>query len=404
VVARPDLADGRVDPELTHLLLAITQDHHVTISVFVTGHSLCVHGGNTLPCEGGASISMHAYGRAADIVEVDGEAVSATSGRAWELLRAIVALPAGERPNEIGVPWRALDGTAGIFSDADHDHHLHVAFQPDGPITTLPDGLLPEQLPPDVRCATPLTGSGPSPALVLAADGRTAAVGGQAGLGDACADLGDARAVDVALTADCQAAWVLDDRGHVHALGDAPLFGDASGLASVALLAGTGGYRIVTPAGRVLGFGDRPSLGDAADVVDLGGRRVVAAADTPDGGGYWLLTDDGGVLSIGDAEFAGSLADVEHDAAPVGLAASPDGGGYWILTADGGVFAFGDAPYLGAGPGGAVAIRASGDGYAVVTADGAVHGLGTAAGAALDAPATAPDGSPVPTTAAALCG
>ncbi len=228
--ARQDLANGRVDPELTHLLLAITQGHHVTVSVFATGHSLCVHGGNTLPCTG-SSISMHAYGRAADIVEVDGEDVSADSARAWDLLRAIVALPVGERPNEIGVPWRALDGRAGIFSDADHDHHLHVAFEPDSPIASLPEGALPEVLPPDVRCAPrSRSGSGSTGVLLLAADGRTAAIGGLAAVGDACADLGDARAVDVALTADCLGAWVLDDGGHVLALGGAPLFGDASGL------------------------------------------------------------------------------------------------------------------------------------------------------------------------------
>jgi hypothetical protein len=399
--ARQDLANGRVDPELTHLLLAITQEHRVTVSVFITGHSLCVHGGNTLPCPG-SSISMHAYGRAVDILDVDGEAVSADSERAWDLLRAIVALPAAERPNEIGVPWRALDGQAGIFSDADHDHHLHLAFQPDGPITTVPDGFLPDALPPDVRCATPLSGSGSTGALLLAADGRTATVGGLPARGDACADLGAARAVDVALTADCQAAWVLDDAGRVHALGDAPLFGDASGLASVALLAGDAGYRIVTAGGRVLGFGDQPSLGDATDVADLGDRSVVAAAATPDGGGYWLLSDDGGILSFGDASFEGSLADVDHAAAPVAIAATADGAGYWILTADGAVFAFGDAPYLGAGPGGAVAIRATAGGYSIVTADGRVHGHG-GPDAALDAPATAPDGSPVPITAAAIC-
>jgi hypothetical protein len=340
---------------------------------------------------------MHVYGRAVDIVEVDGEPVSADSERSWELLRELVALPADQRPNEIGVPWRALDGLAGIFSDADHDHHLHVAFEPDGP---LPD-LLPDQIPADVRCAAPLTGSG-GPALLVAADGRAAAIGGVAVVGDVCAQLAGTRVVDAAFTADCQAAWVLDDRGHLFALGDAPLFGDASGVHAVALLAGGGGYRIVTVDGRVLGFGDRPSLGDAADVADLGDRSVVAAAGTPDGSGYWLLTDDGGVLSFGDAAFAGSLADVDHGAPPVAIAASSSGG-YWILTADGNVYAFGDAPYLGPGPGGAVALRAAGDGYAVLTADGHLTGLAGAPEAWLDS-ATDPEADPPPPiTTAATC-
>jgi hypothetical protein len=398
--SRRDLADGRVNPQLTRLLLAVTREHRITVSVFVTGHTLCVDGTNAAPCDA-SSVSMHAYGRAVDILEVDGEPVSAESERAWDVLGFLVSRPDAERPNEIGVPWRALDPLPGIFSDADHDHHLHVAFEPDGPLSDeLLEGVLPDAMPPDARCATPLAGTGTAPALLLAADGRTVAVGGLGPVGDACADLGDARAVDVALTADCQAGWVLDDRGHLHALGAAPLFGDASGEASVALLAGAGGYRIVTPAGRVLGFGDRPSLGDAADVADLGDRVVVAAAATPGGAGYWLLTDDGGVLSFGDATFAGALAEVASDATPVGIAASPSGAGYWILTADGGIFAFGDAAYLGGTGGPAVAVRADHGGYTVVTADGRLHGFAGGTDGGLDTDATA---APETAVSAAVC-
>ena len=171
--ARQDLADGRVNPHLTRLLLAVTREHRVTVSVswVVTGHSLCVHGGNVPPCEH-SSVSMHVYGRAVNILDVDGEAVSERTARAaWELLRFLVALPADQRPNEIGVPWPIIGGLPGIFSDADHDHHLHVAFEPDGPAPELPCPTSCRPTP-DMR-HTPLSPvPGSTPALLVAADER----------------------------------------------------------------------------------------------------------------------------------------------------------------------------------------------------------------------------------------
>ena len=381
-LARQDLADGRVNPQLTRLLLAATRRHTLSVSTLVSGHSLCVDGGNVPPCEQ-SSVSMHIYGRAVDITAVDGEPVSADSVRAWDLLGYLVSLPTGQRPNEIGVPWRALDQLSGIFSDADHDHHLHVAFEPDG---SVPEPI-PESWPgPDV-CSAPAGSLDSTPGLLLTAAGQSPGLGGLSAAGDACGTLGEARAVDIATTSDCQGSWILDHHGGLHANGTAPLLGDASGQDTVALLAGPGGYRIVTSGGRVLGFGDRPSLGDAAQLAD---HWIVAAAETPGGGGYWLLADDGGVLTFGDALFAGSLAELDHLAGPVGIATTPSGGGYWILTADGGVFAFGDAAYTGNGPSGAVAIRANGGGYTVVTADGRLHGLAGGTSGGLDeAPASA---------------
>jgi hypothetical protein len=396
--ARQDLADGRIHPHLTRLLLAATRRWTVTVTTFASGHALCVDGTNVPPCEG-SSVSMHVYGRAVDIVAVDDDPVSAESTRAWDLLSFLVSLPADQRPNEIGVPWRALDPLPGIFSDADHDGHLHVAYEADGP----EPALLPATLPPACT-VTGSAGAASVPGLLLTADGQTPGLAGFTAAGDVCGTLTGSTAVDVALTPDCQGSWILDGLGRLHAFGTAPLLGDAAGTPGVALLPGPDGYRIVTRDGYVLGFGGRPPLGDARDLpeeVALGDRTVVAAADVPDGSGYWLLTDDGGVLSFGAAAYAGSLAEVEHHAVPVGIAATPSGRGYWVLTADGGVFAFGDAPYLGGATvepdAPAVAIRAHGGGYAVITADGRLQGLGSGAEGALDARPMAP------VVSAALC-
>jgi hypothetical protein len=116
-----DLKAGKIDPRVVSVLGAVAEKHRISISAMVSDHSKLTAGG---------SISNHYYGRAVDISMVDGRPVSPGNIAARQLAVALTRLPADIRPSEIGSPWQ-LPGTAD-FSDADHQNHIHVAF--DDPI------------------------------------------------------------------------------------------------------------------------------------------------------------------------------------------------------------------------------------------------------------------------------
>lgn len=65
-----------------------------------------------------------------------------------------------------------------------------------------------------------------------------------------------------------------------------------------------GGGWDVDASGQVSAVGNAPDYGDLTGVVL--NRPIVGMASTPDGGGYWLVASDGGVFAFGDAEFEGS--------------------------------------------------------------------------------------------------
>ena len=170
-----------------------------------------------------------------------------------------------------------------------------------------------------------------------AVDGVGAAAEGSAtSVGSAC------DAVAVAATPDGQGYWIALSTGGVLSLGDAQLYGDASGS----------------------------------------GTPIVGMASTPDGKGYWLVGANGAVLPYGDALFYGPSS-VPLSASIVGMAATPDGKGYWLVASDGSVFSYGDANFYGSpAPSSSpiVAVRAdtSGTGYWVLEADGQVLPYGSA--------------------------
>ena len=69
-----------------------------------------------------------AFGRAVDIGQIDGEPVSPFNDAARAAVLALAALPAPLRPDELGSPFADLSGLPGLFSDDDHQDHLHVGY------------------------------------------------------------------------------------------------------------------------------------------------------------------------------------------------------------------------------------------------------------------------------------
>jgi hypothetical protein len=118
-----DLRAGRIDPRVVALLDHLSREHRITVSSMRSDHGTYTAGG---------SVSNHASGRAVDIATVDGQPVSPGNAAARKLAESLAALDPRLRPTEIGTPW-ALDGPA-YFTDADHQDHLHLAYDdPPGP-------------------------------------------------------------------------------------------------------------------------------------------------------------------------------------------------------------------------------------------------------------------------------
>jgi hypothetical protein len=116
-----DLRSGRMDPRIVTILDAVGKHHRITVSALISDHD--VHTAN-------GSVSNHHYGRAADIATVDGQPVTPGNKAAHRLALALLKLDPRLRPTELGSPWNLGDPVA--FTDADHQNHIHVAF--DDPI------------------------------------------------------------------------------------------------------------------------------------------------------------------------------------------------------------------------------------------------------------------------------
>jgi hypothetical protein len=119
--AEADVGAGRVDPRVLAALLALSQRFSLAgVGPIVTGHSYYVAGTNRP--------SNHAFGRAVDIGSIDGELVSRANGAARQAALALASLSAPLRPDEIGSPFAELSNLPGLFSDADHQDHIHLGY------------------------------------------------------------------------------------------------------------------------------------------------------------------------------------------------------------------------------------------------------------------------------------
>jgi hypothetical protein len=121
--AESDVRRGLVDPRVLVVLDRASTQHTLAVSVFKSGHSRCVGGGDYVGCH----TSNHFYGRGADIYSVDGTPVNSRNIGARALTVWLYSLPREIRPSEIGSPF--VDLTAGpLFTDEDHRDHIHIGF------------------------------------------------------------------------------------------------------------------------------------------------------------------------------------------------------------------------------------------------------------------------------------
>ncbi len=118
--ARGDVESGRVDPRVLAVLLAVSQSHELApVGPLITGHSTYV--------KGTTRVSNHYFGRAADILGVDGAPVSPDNEAVREVMQAILELPASMRPDELGGPFMLEGGTTRVFT-LDHLTHIHFGW------------------------------------------------------------------------------------------------------------------------------------------------------------------------------------------------------------------------------------------------------------------------------------
>lgn len=120
--AAGDVEAGSVDARVLAVLLVLATHHQLgSIGPFVTGHGYYVSGTDRA--------SNHVFGRAVDVFVVDGAAVNPGNDAARSVVEEVLALPAGLRPTEVGLPWPDYEGRPGAFADEDHQDHLHFGYR-----------------------------------------------------------------------------------------------------------------------------------------------------------------------------------------------------------------------------------------------------------------------------------
>jgi hypothetical protein len=117
-----DLMNPRMDPRVIAVLQAIAQAHTFNIIVVHSGHSMCVGGGNSLPCH----VSNHYVYRAVDVGPIDGASVGPRNSSALAIVKWLASLQGPLRPTEVGSPWNL--GYPGHFTDRFHQHHIHIGY------------------------------------------------------------------------------------------------------------------------------------------------------------------------------------------------------------------------------------------------------------------------------------
>lgn len=118
--ARRDVEEGLIDGRVLGLLLILAESHELTrVGPLISGHSYYV--------KGTARPSNHAFGRAVDILAVDGTWVTARNLGALDIVEVAGSLEPPLRPDQIGAPW-PLDFPGIVTFTKDHYDHLHFGY------------------------------------------------------------------------------------------------------------------------------------------------------------------------------------------------------------------------------------------------------------------------------------
>lgn len=119
--ARGDVEAGIIDPRILAILLFAAEDHSLDrVGPLVTGHTYYV--------KGTTRVSNHVFGRAVDILALDGSPVDASNLGARQLMEDLLSLPPELLPDEIGGPWVIQGPSMSSFTDTSHSTHIHSGF------------------------------------------------------------------------------------------------------------------------------------------------------------------------------------------------------------------------------------------------------------------------------------
>lgn len=119
--AKHDVEAGAVDARVLQLLLMLAEGFELgPVGPLISGHSHFV--------KGTSRVSNHVYGRAVDILGVNGAPVSPTNSAARDAMQAILDWPHSMQPDELGGPWIVRAGARSTFTNADHQDHIHAGW------------------------------------------------------------------------------------------------------------------------------------------------------------------------------------------------------------------------------------------------------------------------------------
>lgn len=118
--AAADVRGGVADRRVLALLLILAEEHTLDwVGPIRTGHSYYVKGTNR--------VSNHVYGRAVDIIWVDGSPVTPSNLGALQATKTMLSLPSPLRPDQVGSPWMIPTDGVVVFTK-DHHDHLHAGW------------------------------------------------------------------------------------------------------------------------------------------------------------------------------------------------------------------------------------------------------------------------------------
>lgn len=119
--AKHDVEAGVVDARVLQVLLVLADGFELgPVGPLISGHSHFV--------KGTSRVSNHVYGRAVDILGVNGAPVSPTNSAARDAMQAILGWPDSMQPDELGGPWILHAGARSTFTNADHQDHIHAGW------------------------------------------------------------------------------------------------------------------------------------------------------------------------------------------------------------------------------------------------------------------------------------
>jgi hypothetical protein len=117
---RSDVRAGRIDTRILRLLLELTAQRRVAVTVLASGHPHEVFGTNR--------VSNHTRGRAVDIWAVDGRTVAQQRSEPSSAARQLTLQALNAGATEVGAPWVLSAAGRSSFTNTVHEDHIHIGL------------------------------------------------------------------------------------------------------------------------------------------------------------------------------------------------------------------------------------------------------------------------------------